>query len=55
MIIRKNGKYSSEMYKKRGLFLEKSKYNYFFDCGIYFKVEKKKLKKNNFFLLKNFF
>ena len=29
MIIRKNGKYSSEMYKKQGLFKEKSKYIYF--------------------------
>ena len=41
MLIKKDGKYSSQIYKKRGNFLEKTKYNYFFDNGAYFKVEKK--------------
>ena len=37
--IRKDGKYSSGIYGKMGLFLEKSKYTYFFDGGTYFKFE----------------
>ena len=37
--IRKDGKYSSGIYGKMGLFLEKSKYTYFFDGSTYFKVE----------------
>ena len=41
IMIKKNGKYSSQIYKKYGYFLERSKYNYFFDGGAYFKVEKK--------------
>ena len=41
MLIKKDGKYSSQIYKKQGNFLERSKYNYFFDGGAYFKVEKK--------------
>ena len=39
MLIKKDGKYSSQIYKKQGNFLERTKYNYFFDCGAYFKVE----------------
>ena len=41
MLIKKDGKYSSEIYKKQGNCLERSKYNNFFDGGAYFKVEKK--------------
>ena len=41
MLIKKDGKYSSQISKNQGNFLEKSKYNYFFDGGAYFKVEKK--------------
>ena len=40
MLIKKDGKYSSEIYKKQGNCLERSKYNNFFDGGAYFKVEK---------------
>ena len=39
--IRKDGKYSSRIYGEKGLFLERSKYAYFFDGGVFFKVEKK--------------
>ena len=39
-IIRKNGKYSSEIYWKKGCFLEICKYSYFFDGGKYFKIAK---------------
>ena len=38
MLIKKEGKYSSQIYKKQGNFLERSKYNYFSDF-LYFKVE----------------
>ena len=41
MLIKKDGKYSLQIYKKQGNFLERSKYSYFFDGGAYFKVEKK--------------
>ena len=41
MLIKKDGKYLSQIYKKRVNFLERTKYNYFFDSGTYFKVEKK--------------
>ena len=39
-IIRKNGKYSSKIFGKKGLFLERCKYSYFFDGGKYFRIEK---------------
>ena len=48
MLIKKDGKYSLQIYKKQGNFLERSNYNYFFDGGTYFKVEKK------IFYIKNF-
>ena len=41
MLIKKDGKYSLQIYKKQGNFLERSKYNYIFDGGAYFEVEKK--------------
>ena len=41
MLIKKDGKYSSQIYKKGSNFSERSKYNYFFKGGSYFKVEKK--------------
>ena len=44
--IRKNGKYSSGIYGKKGLFLEGTKYLYIFDGGSYFKTEKKFYDKN---------
>ena len=37
--IRKDGKYSSRIYGEKGLFLEGSKYEYFFG-GVFFKVKK---------------
>ena len=52
MLIKKDGKYSSEIYKKQGNCLERSKYNNFFDGGAYFKVEKKFSIENIFY---NFF
>ena len=39
-ILRKNGKYSSGIYGKKGLFLERTKYTYIFDGGSFFKIEK---------------
>ena len=47
-------KYSSEIYGNQGLFLEKNKYNYFFDRGVYFKVEKIFLYKKLFYKKKNY-
>ena len=41
MLIKKDGKYSLQIYKKQGNFLERSKYNYIFDGGAYFENEKK--------------
>ena len=41
MLIKTDGKYSLQIYKKQDNFLERSKYNYFFDGGAHFKVEKK--------------
>ena len=41
-IVRKKGKYSSSIYGKKGLFLERTKYTYIFDGGSFFKIEKKK-------------
>ena len=49
-ILRKNGKYSSGIYGKKGLFLERTKYTYIFDGGSFFKIEKKKI-----IILKNIF
>ena len=40
-IIRKNGKYCSGIYGKKGLLLERTKYTYIFDGGSFFKIEKK--------------
>ena len=37
--IRKNGKYSSGIYGKKGLFSERTKYSYYFDGGIFFRVK----------------
>ena len=37
--IRKNGKYSSGIYGKKALFLERTKYTYYFDGGVFFKVK----------------
>ena len=37
--IRKNDKYSSGIYGKKCLFLERTKYSYYFDGGIFFKVK----------------
>ena len=37
--IRKNGKYSSGIYGKKGLFSERTKYSYYFDSGIFFRVK----------------
>ena len=54
-IVRKNGKYSSSIYWKKGLFLERTKYTYIFDGGSFFKIEKKKLLYKDFFYLKIFF
>ena len=54
MLIKKDGKYSLQIYKKQDNFLERSKYNYFFDGGAYFKVEKKNFYIKNF-LIKKFF
>ena len=39
-IIRKNAKYSSGIYGKKGLFLERTKYTYIFDGGSFLKIEK---------------
>ena len=49
MLIKKDGKHSSQIYKKQGNFLERSKYSYFFDGGAYFKVETKKFLYQFFF------
>ena len=49
-ILRKNGKYFSGIYGKKGLFLERTKYTYIFDGGSFFKIEKKKI-----IILKNIF
>ena len=49
-ILRKNGKYSSGIYGKKGLFLERTKYTYIFDGGSFFKIEKKEI-----IILKNIF
>ena len=38
--IKIDGKYSSGIYGKKGLFLEKNKYAYIFDDGHFFKIEK---------------
>ena len=40
-LIRKNGKYSSGIYSKKGLFLKRMKYTYIFDGVYFFKIEKK--------------
>ena len=64
--IRKDGKYSSGIYGKMGLLLEKSKYTYCFDGGTYFKskifyydIKKflilKKFINNKFFSIKKIF
>ena len=37
--IRKDGKYSSGTFGQKGLFLKRSKYTYFFDGDVFFKVE----------------
>ena len=54
-IIRKNSKYSSGIYGKKSLFLERTKYTYIFDSGSFFKIEKKKLLFKKNFYLKIFF
>ena len=38
--IKIDDKYSSGIYGKKGLFLEKNKYTYIFDGGHVFKIEK---------------
>ena len=40
-LIKKNGKYSSGIYSKKGLFLERMKYTYIFDSVYFLKIEKK--------------
>ena len=40
-IIRKNGKYSSRIYGKKSLFLERTKYTYIFDGDSFFRIKKK--------------
>ena len=44
--IRKNGKYSSGIYWKKALFLERTKYSHIFDGGSFFKIEKNFYDKN---------
>ena len=39
-IIRKNGKCSAGIYGKTDIFLERAKYTYIFDGGIFLKIEK---------------
>ena len=39
-LIRKNSKYSSGIYVKKGFFLERMKYTYIFDGENFFKIEK---------------
>ena len=53
-LIRKNGKYSSGIYGKKGLFLERMKYTYIFDGGNFFKIEKSFILIYKFFNIKIF-